>query len=126
MRTFSQITICISILVGLCSVLALFRQDLFNLATTTIIATSCSVHKLMFAANNSTNTNTMSSTTAAAGTKLLPRLIRQSVLAVEQSEVAGARVRRSIGVPSLRNFSPFLMLDHFSVPKGAGFPDRTF
>jgi hypothetical protein len=80
----------------------------------------------MFAANNSTNTNTMSSTTAAAGTKLLPRLIRQSVLAVEQSEGAGARVRRSIGVPSLRNFSPFLMLDHFSVPKGAGFPDRTF
>lgn len=124
MRTFSRITICLSILVGFCSVLALFRQDLFRLATTTIIATSCSISKLFSAANNNTTT-TMSSTTAT-GAKLLPRLIRQSFLAVEQSEGAGARVRRSIGVKQLRNFSPFLMLDHFSVPKGAGFPDRTF
>ncbi|KAL8868653.1 MAG: hypothetical protein Q9174_004848 [Haloplaca sp. 1 TL-2023] len=36
----------------------------------------------------------------------------------------GARVRRSIGTPNLRNFSPFLMLDHFSVSPGAGFPDH--
>ncbi|KAK4133163.1 RmlC-like cupin [Trichocladium antarcticum] len=43
--------------------------------------------------------------------KLIPRLIRSSVLAVEQSEGAGARVRRSIGTPQLRNLSPFLMLD---------------
>ncbi|KAL2131762.1 hypothetical protein VTI74DRAFT_4637 [Chaetomium olivicolor] len=52
------------------------------------------------------------------------RLIRQVFLAVEQSEGAGARVRRSIGTPKLRNFSPFLMLDHFSVSPGAGFPDH--
>jgi len=33
-------------------------------------------------------------------------------------------VRRSIGTPKLRNFTPFLMLDHFAVPPGAGFPDH--
>jgi quercetin 2,3-dioxygenase len=54
----------------------------------------------------------------------VPRAIRQAFLAIEQSEGAGARVRRSIGTPKLRNFSPFLMLDHFTVPPGAGFPDH--
>lgn len=44
--------------------------------------------------------------------------------AVEQSEGAGARVRRSIGTRNLRNFSPFLMLDHFTIGAGAGFPDH--
>ena len=52
------------------------------------------------------------------------RTVARVVKAVEQAEGAGARVRRSIGTPSLRNFSPFLMLDHFRVPKGAGFPDH--
>ena len=54
----------------------------------------------------------------------IPRAIRQVFLAIEQSEGAGARVRRSIGTPKLRNFSPFLMLDHFTVSPGAGFPDH--
>lgn len=54
----------------------------------------------------------------------IPRAIRKVFLAVEQAEGAGARVRRSIGTPQLRNFSPFLMLDHFSVKHGAGFPDH--
>lgn len=53
-----------------------------------------------------------------------PRKIAQSFLAIEQSEGAGAKVRRSIGTPKLRNFSPFLMLDHFAIPPGAGFPDH--
>ncbi|KAL6720656.1 RNA pol II transcription cofactor [Lecanora helva] len=53
-----------------------------------------------------------------------PRKIKQAFLAIEQSEGAGARVRRSIGTPKLRNFSPFLMLDHFSISPGAGFPDH--
>ena len=44
--------------------------------------------------------------------------------AIEQAEGAGATVRRSIGTPRLRNFSPFLMLDHFSIAPGAGFPDH--
>ncbi|KAF5023443.1 hypothetical protein F66182_4488 [Fusarium sp. NRRL 66182] len=54
----------------------------------------------------------------------VPRAIRKVFLAVEQSEGAGARVRRSIGTPALRNLSPFLMLDHFNVKPGAGFPDH--
>ncbi|KAI9811010.1 MAG: hypothetical protein M1832_001087 [Thelocarpon impressellum] len=53
-----------------------------------------------------------------------PRAIRQVVLASEQSEGQGARVRRSIGTAKLRNLSPFLMLDHFFVSPGAGFPDH--
>ncbi|KAE8443924.1 hypothetical protein EG329_001234 [Mollisiaceae sp. DMI_Dod_QoI] len=52
------------------------------------------------------------------------RAIRKAFLAVEQAEGAGARVRRSIGTPQLRNFSPFLMLDHFTIKPGAGFPDH--
>lgn len=55
---------------------------------------------------------------------MLRRTILKSFLAVEKSEGAGARVRRSIGVSQLRNFSPFLMLDHFSIGPGAGFPDH--
>jgi redox-sensitive bicupin YhaK (pirin superfamily) len=51
-------------------------------------------------------------------------MIRKAFLAKEVSEGAGARVRRSIGTPQLRNFSPFLMLDHFNVKPGAGFPDH--
>lgn len=54
----------------------------------------------------------------------VPRAIRKVFLAVEQAEGQGARVRRSIGTPNLRNFSPFLMLDHFSIKPGAGFPDQ--
>jgi hypothetical protein len=54
----------------------------------------------------------------------IPRAVRKVFLAVEQAEGAGARVRRSIGTPQLRNFSPFLMLDHFSIKPGAGFPDH--
>lgn len=57
-------------------------------------------------------------------TTTAPRKIEKSFLAIEQGEGAGARVRRSIGTPKLRNFSPFLMLDHFSIPPGAGFPDH--
>ncbi|KAF1996309.1 hypothetical protein P154DRAFT_443769 [Amniculicola lignicola CBS 123094] len=57
-------------------------------------------------------------------TTAAPRKIRKSFEAIEQSEGAGARVRRSVGTPQLRNFSPFLMLDHFSVSPPAGFPDH--
>ncbi|KAF8473277.1 putative pirin [Kalaharituber pfeilii] len=55
---------------------------------------------------------------------MLRRTIVKAFHAVEKAEGAGARVRRSIGVPQLRNFSPFLMLDHFTIGKGAGFPDH--
>ncbi|KAK9373637.1 RmlC-like cupin domain-containing protein [Lipomyces chichibuensis] len=53
-----------------------------------------------------------------------PRTISKLIFAIEQSEGVGARVRRSIGTARLRNFSPFLMLDHFSVSGKAGFPDH--
>ncbi|KAJ1338630.1 quercetin 2,3-dioxygenase [Microdochium nivale] len=53
-----------------------------------------------------------------------PRGIAKVLLAHEQAEGAGARVRRSIGTPQLRNLSPFLMLDHATVGPGAGFPDH--
>ncbi|KAF9946090.1 hypothetical protein BGZ72_000680 [Mortierella alpina] len=41
------------------------------------------------------------------------RSIVKSILSKEQSEGDGARVRRSIGRPELRNHDPFLMLDEF-------------
>ena len=53
-----------------------------------------------------------------------PRAIDDVFLAREQSEGAGARVRRSIGSSHLRHLSPFLMLDHFRIPPGSGFPDH--
>ncbi|SCW01476.1 LAFE_0E00452g1_1 [Lachancea fermentati] len=52
------------------------------------------------------------------------RSIYKFFTAIEQSEGVGARVRRSIGTMKLRNFTPFLMLDHFSVAPPAGFPDH--
>lgn len=62
----------------------------------------------------------ISNTTA----RQLSREVAQKVYAVEQSEGVGARVRRSIGTPQLKNLSPFLMLDNFRVAEGAGFPDH--
>lgn len=50
--------------------------------------------------------------------------ILKHFLAVEQSEGVGAKVRRSIGTPKAKNFSPFLMLDHFNTGKNGGFPDH--
>lgn len=78
-------------------------------------------------------TNNMSTNTKFRGLPVIPdeplttntpRKIAQSFLAVEQAEGAGARVRRSIGTPKLRNLTPFLMLDHFTIPPGAGFSDH--
>lgn len=44
--------------------------------------------------------------------------------AIEKAEGVGARVRRSVGTAQLRSLSPFLMLDHFTIGEGAGFPDH--
>jgi hypothetical protein len=44
------------------------------------------------------------------------RQVAKTVFANEVSEGQGAKVRRSIGSAQLRNFSPFLLLDHFKVP----------
>ncbi|KAI0831197.1 RmlC-like cupin domain-containing protein [Trametes gibbosa] len=52
------------------------------------------------------------------------RNVVKKVLSVETNEGAGAKVRRSIGSTQLKNLTPFLMLDHFHTPSGAGFPDH--
>lgn len=62
--------------------------------------------------------------TSPTSTSGIARTIRKSFLASQQSEGAGAVVRRSIGTPQLKNLSPFLMLDHFTIPPSAGFPDH--
>ncbi|KAK3818115.1 MAG: RmlC-like cupin domain-containing protein [Linnemannia gamsii] len=64
-------------------------------------------------------------TLASASTERTPsRTITRAVLSEEQAEGVGARVRRSIGRPELRNHDPFLMLDEFLVDKNGGFPDH--
>ncbi|AEO71184.1 8d3b8050-8b3b-4cd3-a282-7bcd3ceff861 [Thermothielavioides terrestris] len=134
MRTVSRVIICISVIVGLCSVLAVFfRPDIAGWTglNSTIILSQLFNSNISLAttATSTTPTTTITNsnppTTANMTTPaLLPRLIRQTFLAIEQSEGAGARVRRSIGTPRLRHLSPFLMLDHFAVSPGAGFPDH--
>ena len=58
--------------------------------------------------------------------KIKLKQVSKVVLSKWQSEGRGARVRRSIGRPELRNLDPFLMLDEFegSAAEGAGFPDH--
>lgn len=74
-----------------------------------------------YTTNRNTQTTTDTSKDMSAFTS---RTVQKVVKAIEQSEGVGARVRRTIGTRNLRNLSPFLMLDHFSVPFGAGFPDH--
>ncbi|KAF7299481.1 Pirin domain-containing protein [Mycena indigotica] len=54
----------------------------------------------------------------------ISRTVTKKVYAVETPEGDGAIVRRSIGGGSLKNLTPFLMLDHFHASAGAGFPDH--
>jgi len=77
-------------------------------------------------ANQSTPaaTSTPAAAAGAPATSFKTRQAQQVLLSREQSEGAGARVRRSIGRPELRNFDPFLMLDEFSLGKQGGFPDH--
>lgn len=61
---------------------------------------------------------------AKTTTTFVSKAIVKAIPAVEQSEGVGAKVRRSIGSMAVRNFTPFLMLDHFKVDPSAGFPDH--
>lgn len=106
--------ILLSITVGILSVV-LFKEH--------IIETASALYENLIIFTSNSNINSAAMTDASANVSA-PRAIRKAFLAVEQSEGAGARVRRSIGTPQLKNFSPFLMLDHFSVKPGAGFPDH--
>lgn len=62
--------------------------------------------------------------TTTTQTNFIPRAIAKAIPAIEQDEGDGARVRRSIGGAAVRNFTPFLMLDHFKATSEAGFPDH--
>ncbi|KUI67691.1 Pirin-like protein [Cytospora mali] len=124
MRTIS---ILLSFFIAILSIV-LFKEHIFETAST------------LYNSFNNNNTTSDSTTVdsknavqspvpeeynlATSTNMSVPRAIRKTFLAVEQAEGAGARVRRSIGTPQLRNFSPFLMLDHFNVKPGAGFPDH--
>lgn len=52
------------------------------------------------------------------------RSILTHFIAGEQEEGVGARVRRSVGTYEMRRFTPFLMLDDFTVAPPNGFPDH--
>lgn len=52
------------------------------------------------------------------------RTIRSILPGIEQAEGVGATVRRSIGNMKMRNFSPFLLFDHFSSNGIGGFPEH--
>lgn len=52
------------------------------------------------------------------------RTIKTILPGIEQAEGVGATVRRSIGNMKMRNFSPFLMFDHFSSNGVGGFPEH--
>ncbi|KAK3941729.1 RmlC-like cupin domain-containing protein [Diplogelasinospora grovesii] len=118
MKYFSLL---VSIAIGLLSVF-LFKEQ---------IATSVSqVSQVIAKFNNSTiqsntvPTDPLRDIILKNDSMSVPRTIRTVFKALETAEGAGAMVRRSIGTPKLRNFSPFLMLDHFYIRPGAGFPDH--
>ncbi|KAK3948805.1 RmlC-like cupin domain-containing protein [Pseudoneurospora amorphoporcata] len=134
MKNFFLVAI-ISIFVGICSIFLLReRIDILQVANLNLNNISTLTNQLLntYLANQQpSDTSTSNPTTTHIITTnpqtynmSVPRLIRKIFLATEQAEGAGARVRRSIGTAQLRNFSPFLMLDHFSIRPGAGFPDH--
>jgi redox-sensitive bicupin YhaK (pirin superfamily) len=107
-----------------------YMRSFFNKSTLNNITNT-------FKTNTTRTHTTMSPSSTFVGLPVIPpndpsltaaspktRGIAKVFEAVEQAEGAGATVRRSIGTPKLRNFSPFLMLDHFSIAPGAGFPDH--
>lgn len=124
-------SVFLSFLVALVSIVV-FRERVLDFATTTLtfLRSTSTDSSTAETPNTVTEEPTESSNfynpaeQLAATDMSIPRAIRKVFLAVEQAEGAGARVRRSIGTPQLRNFSPFLMLDHFSIKPGAGFPDH--
>ncbi|KAF7546781.1 hypothetical protein G7046_g9203 [Stylonectria norvegica] len=106
------------VLVALAAVF-LFQHPLQDLATVTIATVNDYYHVLSAPRDKDISKDHLKATNMS-----VPRAIRDVFLAIEVEEGVGARVRRSIGTPKLRNFSPFLMLDHFSSKDGAGFPDH--
>lgn len=116
-----SVSILLSIIIGFISIL-FFSEHIIDTVTT--IYGNLSNSTISKNAEVAAPTISPEPIPVPAANMSIPRAIRKVFLAVEQAEGAGARVRRSIGTPQLRNFSPFLMLDHFSVKHGAGFPDH--
>lgn len=121
------LSLLISILVAVLSIVV-FREQVLEFASATLetlnnYLQSSTPTESETKPSDTTSHPVLPEITLAANMSV-PRAIRKVFLAVEQAEGAGARVRRSIGTPQLRNFSPFLMLDHFSIKPGAGFPDH--
>ncbi len=118
------VSLSISFLVAVISII-IFRDRVFEFATTTFDILSQTKHPKQTTEPKGEGSDFYNPKEKIEITDMsVPRAIRKVFLAVEQAEGAGARVRRSIGTPQLRNFSPFLMLDHFSIKPGAGFPDH--
>ncbi|KAK8133818.1 Pirin-like protein [Apiospora sp. TS-2023a] len=114
------VSLSISIAVAILSIV-IFREHLFDLASTSLKALNTyysNITTLKREPQQSTDSPDKIANMSVS------RTIQKVFLAIETSEGAGAKVRRSIGTPQLRNFSPFLMLDHFSIKPGAGFPDH--
>jgi len=107
-----------------------YKSRWFPQRKSIIIIFICSILQLLPVTPNTTSRTTTTTSTIQQPVFEFPaemsiaRTVVKAFKAIEKSEGAGAKVRRSIGVPQLRNFSPFLMLDHFSVGIGAGFPDH--
>jgi len=127
MKVFVSILICIIAVfvayVNLASKTILQQAKPFLSSIIPRISTSKTVSNLS-ATSSFIGLPVIPSRFASTSTNMTAREIKFSFLAREQSEGAGAVVRRSIGTPKLRNFTPFLMLDHFRIPPGAGFPDH--
>lgn len=123
----NTITITISLLVAVAATV-LFQHRLQDTAAVALeFIKTLAPAAVIFLTNSSryTDTNHHHHQHHLYATEMsVSRAVRKVFLAIEQAEGAGARVRRSIGTPQLRNFSPFLMLDHFSIKPGAGFPDQ--
>lgn len=120
-----SVSILLSIIIGLISIFV-YREHILDTLTTFYgtFNSSSSNTTINTDVKGAAPTTSQEPIPTPAANMSIPRAIRKVFLAVEQAEGAGARVRRSIGTPQLRNFSPFLMLDHFSVKHGAGFPDH--
>jgi len=99
--------------------LALFHRRLTLISLFALVAAAISVYYQVFLRGLIRLPPTTDTMTAKVS-----RSVIQTVFAKEQAEGVGARVRRAIGTPQLRNISPFLMLDHFNLGPGSGFPDH--
>jgi len=93
-------------------------------ATTTTTISSLVNKSTPTATSSSSEEDTIFTPIVLAEEMIVARTIAKAFKAIEKAEGAGAKVRRSVGTSQLKNFSPFLMLDHFSVGPEAGFPDH--